>query len=155
MQLNTLQGTGQRPTIEDVALSVGSAQARAVGPCSLALGPVPLAPCPPQETNRHRTGVLPILFLGFSRLSFFLLETCRLHVCATVCHQNTHRPKVPPHQRPSQTCWSQDRLRCAPQTCHRPLAFEHTQRSPPMRTDRPSRTPFGSDTEMPQPERLR
>lgn len=72
----------------------------------------------------------------------------RLHVCATVCNQNTHRPKAPTHQRPSQTCWSQDRLRCAPQTCHRPLASEHTQCSPPhppTRTDRPSRTPFGSD----------
>lgn len=68
--------------------------------------------------------------------------------CVPQCATKTRRPKVPTHQRPSQPCWSQDRLRCAPQTCPRPLAFERTPRSPPTpptRTDRPSRTPFGSD----------
>lgn len=41
-----------------------------------------LSPHPRRQTSRRCTGVLPILFLDFSRLSCFLLETCRLHVCA-------------------------------------------------------------------------
>lgn len=41
---------------------------------------------------------------------------CRLHVRAgkrRSVQSETHRPKLPADQRPSQTCASQDRLRCA------------------------------------------
>lgn len=61
---------------------------------TLFLSPVPLAPHWPQETGRPRTGVLTnFISRLFTFVFCFLLETCRLHVCATVCKPSTPQTK--------------------------------------------------------------
>lgn len=152
MQPNSPRCPGQPPMTEDGLAPVSAGPRRAPYPPATPIqgtwGAWPWLPARPRkQTSGHCTGVLPILFLDFSRLSCFLLETCRLHVCAGKhrgVQPKTHTdPQVPARPDP-QTCWSRDRLPVLPDL---PLAFglrAHTSHPPP-RTDRPSRTPFGSD----------
>lgn len=83
--------------------------------------------CPRKRTGRHHTGLLPILFLDFPCFVLFsaenMLVTCLCWETPRCATENTD-PKCPPHQGPSQTCWSQDRLHSASQTRHWPLAFQ-------------------------------
>lgn len=76
-----------------------------------------LASCQPRKyTGKDHTGVLPILFLDFSRLSFVFCWKRAGYMSvlgsAAVC-QPKLRPKPPADQRPSQTFESQDRLLCS------------------------------------------
>lgn len=102
-----------------------------------------LGPCTPGNRQTPHWG-----FTNFiSRLSTFVFcflpETCQLHVCAGKCCgvQPETQTRVP--ARPSQVCWSQDRLRCAPRGP--PLASQ--QCPPPLGQTVPSWTRFGSDTD--------
>lgn len=129
-------------------------------PRTLFLSPVPLAPHWPQETGRPRIGVLTNFISRLFMFVFcFLLETCRLHVCATVCKPSTPPDqKCPPTRDPHRLAGHRTDSTVLPRPAASlwPLSAHNVQPLPPTtRTDRPSRTPFGSDTEMPQPERLR
>lgn len=145
-QLNTPQCTGQPPMVDDLALDVSDAKegpqpVHHPHPRNWQLGASSPDSLPTPETGRHCTGVLPILFLGFSRLSCFLLETCWLHVCAGKhrgVRRKTHRPEAPACRDP-QTRRSRDRLPALPDP---PPAFEHIHVHPPPRTDGPSETPI-------------
>ena len=152
IQPNSPRCPGQSPMTEDGLAPVSAGPRRAPYPPATPIqgtwGARPWLPARPRkQTSGHCTGVLPILFLDFSRLSCFLLETCRFHVCAGKhrgVQPKTHTdPQVPARPDP-QTCGSRGRLPALPDL---PLASglrAHTSHPPP-RTDRPSRTPFGSD----------
>lgn len=122
MQPNSPRCPGQSPMTEDGLAPVSAGPRRAPYPPATPIqrtwGAWPWLPARPRkQTSGHCPGVLPILFLDFSRLSCFLLETCRLHVCAGKhrgVQPKTHTdPQVPARPAP-QTCWSRDRLPCAP-----------------------------------------
>lgn len=99
-------------------------------------------PCPPQERDKWAP---PGGFTNFiSRLSTFVLFPAG-NVPVTHVRRGTgqraakpHRPQVPPAQ-PPQTC--QSRASLWPWS---------TPVTPPPRTGRPSRTPFGSETLQPE-----
>lgn len=98
----------------------------------------------------HHTGVLPILFLDFSRLYFFCWKHAHhLSVLgnAGVCNHHTQTPSAPPPETLTDLLVVGQTPLCPPG----PASGLSAQCSPPTRTAPPGR----SLVQTPQPEWLR